>query len=69
MLVFSSSEFSRAIGWNTNDPLVNDEGWNQSCMGLSPRTYMHTGCVDAILRPLIRAFQPQPIVGVCCLRG
>ena len=34
---------SRALGWNTNDPSVTDEGWNLSCGNLSPKTFMHLG--------------------------
>lgn len=41
---YNNSQSSRALGWNTNDPTVDDEGWNQSCgVMFSPRTFMHTG--------------------------
>jgi len=49
---YNHSQSSRALGWNTNDPTVNDMGWNQSCGSLSPTTFMHIGytgtmmCVD-----------------------
>ncbi|QDZ21081.1 beta-lactamase [Chloropicon primus] len=34
---------SRALGWNTNDPTVHDEGWNLSCGNFSSKTFMHLG--------------------------
>jgi len=41
---------SRALGWNTNDPDVNDEGWSLSCGDLlSPLTYMHTGYTGTMI--------------------
>jgi len=40
---YNHTQSSRALGWNTNDPNVFDEGWNQSCGSLSPTTFMHTG--------------------------
>lgn len=42
---YNHSQSSRALGWNTNDPTVFDEGWDQSCGTLSSTTYMHLGWV------------------------
>ena len=45
---------SRALGWNTNDPLAFDHGWNFSCGSLSSTTFLHIGytgtqiCIDPI---------------------
>ena len=43
---------SFALGWNTKDPTMHDEGWNLSCGAMSPFTYLHTGysaeiCADS----------------------
>jgi len=46
---YNHSQSSRALGWNTNDPNVYDEGWNQSCGSLSPLTFMHTGYTGPII--------------------
>jgi len=44
------SQSSRALGWNTNDPGINDQGWNLSCGDkLSPLTYMHTGYTGTMI--------------------
>jgi CubicO group peptidase (beta-lactamase class C family) len=49
---YNHSQSSRALGWNTNDHTVPDQGFSQGCGSLSFRTYMHTGytgtliCVD-----------------------
>jgi CubicO group peptidase (beta-lactamase class C family) len=41
---WNQTQSSRALGWNTNDPAVFDQGWNLSCgKKLSPQTYTHTG--------------------------
>ena len=37
---FNQTQSSRALGWNTNDPLAFDSGWNCSCGTLSPKTFM-----------------------------
>ena len=48
------SQSSRALGWNTNDPGVFDQGWNLSCGALSASTFMHLGytgtqlCIDPV---------------------
>lgn len=53
---YNHSQSSRALGWNTNDPTVDDEGWNLSCGTMSSQTYMHTGytgtmlCLDPTLK-------------------
>ena len=39
----NNSISSRALGWNTNDPTVVDEGWGLSCGKLSSKTFMHLG--------------------------
>jgi len=46
---FNHSQSSRALGWNTNDPTVYDQGWNNSCGTLSPQTYMHLGYTGGML--------------------
>ncbi|GAM27997.1 hypothetical protein SAMD00019534_111730, partial [Acytostelium subglobosum LB1] len=46
---YNHSQSSRALGWNTNDPTVNDEGWDQSCGSLSPTTWMHLGYTGTML--------------------
>jgi CubicO group peptidase (beta-lactamase class C family) len=49
---YNHSQSSRALGWNTNDHTVVDQGFTQACGTLSPLTFMHTGytgtliCVD-----------------------
>eukprot|EP01104_Vermistella_antarctica_P020718 TRINITY_DN8989_c0_g1_i1.p1 TRINITY_DN8989_c0_g1~~TRINITY_DN8989_c0_g1_i1.p1 ORF type:complete len:489 (+),score=103.89 TRINITY_DN8989_c0_g1_i1:140-1606(+) len=40
---YNHSQSSRALGWNTNDPTVFDEGWNTTCGTLSPLTFTHIG--------------------------
>jgi len=40
---YNHSQSSRALGWNTNDPTVFDEGWNNSCGALANTTFMHLG--------------------------
>jgi len=41
---YNHSQSSRAIGWNTNDPNIFDQGWNQSCGDkFSPKAFTHTG--------------------------
>jgi len=40
---YNHSQSSRALGWNTNDPTVFDEGWGLLCGDLSPKTFMHVG--------------------------
>jgi len=40
---YNNSQSSRALGWNTNDPTVFDEGWDLSCGAMSPFTFTHTG--------------------------
>jgi len=41
---YNHSQSSRALGWNTNDPLVFDMGWGQSCGDkFSPKGFTHTG--------------------------
>ena len=37
---YNHSQSSRALGWNTNDPTVFDEGWGQMCGNLSSATFM-----------------------------
>jgi len=46
---YNHSQSSRALGWNTNDPTVDDRGWNQSCGSLSPKTWMHVGFTGTLL--------------------
>eukprot|EP01092_Planopodium_desertum_P015796 TRINITY_DN852_c0_g3_i1.p1 TRINITY_DN852_c0_g3~~TRINITY_DN852_c0_g3_i1.p1 ORF type:complete len:132 (-),score=5.66 TRINITY_DN852_c0_g3_i1:529-924(-) len=51
---YNHSQSSRALGWNTNDPTVFDQGWNNSCGNLSAQTFMHLGftgtemCADPV---------------------
>eukprot|EP00753_Platysulcus_tardus_P006861 PLAT14647.2.p1 GENE.PLAT14647.2~~PLAT14647.2.p1 ORF type:complete len:518 (-),score=231.78 PLAT14647.2:147-1676(-) len=51
---YNHTQSSRALGWNTNDPTVFDEGWNQTCGHLSNKTYNHIGytgtqiCIDPV---------------------
>eukprot|EP01100_Stratorugosa_tubuloviscum_P009056 TRINITY_DN3795_c0_g1_i1.p1 TRINITY_DN3795_c0_g1~~TRINITY_DN3795_c0_g1_i1.p1 ORF type:complete len:441 (+),score=154.82 TRINITY_DN3795_c0_g1_i1:69-1391(+) len=40
---YNHSQSSRALGWNTNDPDVYDQGWSLSCGNMSSKTYVHTG--------------------------
>jgi hypothetical protein len=52
---FNHTQSSRALGWNTNDPFVDDFGTYASCGNLSALTFMHTGytgtqiCGDPVL--------------------
>jgi len=67
---YNHSQSSRALGWNTNDHTVSDQGTSQGCGSLSPKTYMHTGytgtliCVDPdrelIVLLLTNRVYPQP---------
>eukprot|EP00013_Stygamoeba_regulata_P025878 CAMPEP_0177646792 /NCGR_PEP_ID=MMETSP0447-20121125/9955_1 /TAXON_ID=0 /ORGANISM="Stygamoeba regulata, Strain BSH-02190019" /LENGTH=451 /DNA_ID=CAMNT_0019149333 /DNA_START=55 /DNA_END=1410 /DNA_ORIENTATION=+ len=40
---YNHTQSSRALGWNTNDPNVTDEGWGLSCGSLSSTTWLHIG--------------------------
>lgn len=40
---YNHTQSSRALGWNTNDPTVYDEGWNLTCGSMSAETFMHLG--------------------------
>eukprot|EP01107_Rhizomastix_libera_P015871 TRINITY_DN6246_c0_g1_i1.p1 TRINITY_DN6246_c0_g1~~TRINITY_DN6246_c0_g1_i1.p1 ORF type:complete len:417 (-),score=51.62 TRINITY_DN6246_c0_g1_i1:18-1268(-) len=40
---FNHTQSSRAIGWDTNDYTMDDQGYSQSCGSLSENTFMHTG--------------------------
>lgn len=40
---YNHTQSSRALGWNTNDPTVFDEGWGLMCGTMGPRTFMHIG--------------------------
>jgi len=67
---YNHSQSSRALGWNTNDHTVVDQGFSQGCGSLSPLTYMHTGytgtliCVDPtrelIVLLLTNRVYPEP---------
>jgi len=67
---YNHSQSSRALGWNTNDHTVVDQGFTQACGSLSPKSYMHTGytgtliCVDPdrelIVFLLTNRVYPQP---------
>jgi CubicO group peptidase (beta-lactamase class C family) len=46
---YNHSQSSRALGWNTNDYSVNDEGWDHQCGTLSASTYMHIGFTGPML--------------------
>ncbi|EGG21761.1 Hypothetical protein yfeW precursor [Cavenderia fasciculata] len=46
---YNHTQSSRAIGWNTNDPTVFDEGWGQACGSLSSTTWMHLGYTGTML--------------------
>lgn len=47
---YNHTQSSRALGWNTNDPAVLDEGWDQSCGDLmSASTFMHIGYTGTML--------------------
>eukprot|EP01114_Cavostelium_apophysatum_P016776 TRINITY_DN4839_c0_g1_i2.p1 TRINITY_DN4839_c0_g1~~TRINITY_DN4839_c0_g1_i2.p1 ORF type:complete len:435 (+),score=45.18 TRINITY_DN4839_c0_g1_i2:65-1369(+) len=40
---YNHSQSSRALGWNTNDPTVFDEGWGLLCGDMSAKTFTHVG--------------------------
>jgi len=47
---YNQTQSSRALGWNTNDPVVTDQGTNFSCGDLmSPLTFMHTGYTGTMI--------------------
>lgn len=46
---YNHSQSSRALGWNTNDPTVPDEGWGLACGNLSAKTYMHLGYTGTLI--------------------
>ncbi|KAH3764858.1 penicillin-binding protein 4* [Pelomyxa schiedti] len=46
---YNHAQSSRAIGWNTNDYTVFDQGWTQSCGTLSEHTFMHTGYTGTMI--------------------
>lgn len=46
---YNHSQSSRALGWNTNDPAVPDEGWDLTCGNLSAKTYMHIGYTGTMI--------------------
>ncbi|EGC37335.1 hypothetical protein DICPUDRAFT_87026 [Dictyostelium purpureum] len=46
---YNHTQSSRALGWNTNDPTVNDEGWGLACGSLSSKTWMHLGYTGTML--------------------
>jgi len=46
---YNHTQSSRALGWNTNDPTVFDQGWGLACGTLSPTTYMHLGYTGTML--------------------
>jgi len=46
---YNNTQSSRALGWNTNDPTVTDQGWDLCCGTLSPKTFMHTGFTGTLL--------------------
>jgi len=47
---WNHTQSSRALGWNTNDPDVVDEGWDQVCGDkLSPVTFLHTGYTGTMI--------------------
>ncbi|KYQ94397.1 Hypothetical protein DLAC_04695 [Tieghemostelium lacteum] len=46
---YNHTQSSRALGWNTNDPTVFDEGWSLSCGTLSSKTWMHLGYTGTML--------------------
>jgi len=46
---YNHSQSSRALGWNTNDPTVNDQGFDRACGTLSPKSWMHTGYTGTML--------------------
>ncbi|KAN0003386.1 hypothetical protein ACTFIZ_009535 [Dictyostelium cf. discoideum] len=46
---YNHTQSSRALGWNTNDPTVFDEGWGLACGTLSAKTWMHLGYTGTML--------------------
>ncbi|KAF2078278.1 hypothetical protein CYY_000468 [Polysphondylium violaceum] len=46
---YNHTQSSRALGWNTNDPTVFDQGWGLACGTLSPTTWMHLGYTGTML--------------------
>jgi len=47
---YNHTQSSRALGWNTNDPTVTDEGWGQDCGSkMSPLTFMHVGYTGTMI--------------------
>jgi len=46
---YNHTQSSRALGWNTNDPSVFDQGWNKSCGNLSDTTFMHDGYTGTMI--------------------
>eukprot|EP01132_Coremiostelium_polycephalum_P007816 gene7816-9619_t len=46
---YNHTQSSRALGWNTNDPTVYDQGWGLACGTLSPKTWMHLGYTGTML--------------------
>ena len=52
---YNHTQSSRALGWDTNDPAVPDQGFSQACGNWSVKTYMHTGYEPACQQPRLVA--------------